>query len=270
MRPKARHETAAFVALRGQPAPASPTKSPPLSHGRALEGRLRVATLSAVAGFVDAAAFMTVLGLFPAHLTGEIVGAAVAVSSGHSPGGVTRLTMIPVFMAAVALAVVVGKVCRPRHGASVVPLLGLMTGALALFSLTDWLLPASSSHLAGILSGSAAVAAMGFQSTLMRDAFGKACPTTVMTGNLTQFVIEAIELGLTRKEQRPASDTQHGTRLGEVASALGAFSSGAVLGGWLTGHFGSLSALLPTLAIATLMVAAWREQRRLLLVRPPR
>jgi len=72
--------------------------------------RLRAAVLSGVAGYVDAAGLLSLAALFPAHITGELVSEAVALSSAHRDGSPSRLWMLPVFMLAVAVAAVVARV----------------------------------------------------------------------------------------------------------------------------------------------------------------
>jgi hypothetical protein len=46
-----------------------------------------------------------------------------------------------------------------------------------------------------------------------------------------------------------------------VASALGAFSSCAVLGAWLARRFGCVSVALPASVTAALALRAWRDER---------
>jgi uncharacterized membrane protein YoaK (UPF0700 family) len=111
-----------------------------------------------------------------------------------------------------------------------------------------------------------AVAAMGFQNTFMREAVGTTCPTTVMTGNLTQFIIELVDLFLQRlfgeRERRAASEREKAdARLRLVGSALGGFVGGAALGGWLAGVVGPRSMILPTLIAAFMAWFAWRDSR---------
>ena len=96
------------------------------------------------------------------------------------------------------------------------------------------------------------VAAMAFQNAYMREALANACPTTVMTGNLTQFVFELVDIAAARfgsdwsETTRARSATR--SRFGLVSGALGSFLVGAVLGGYLTGIVGAFALVVPMLA----------------------
>ena len=215
--------------------------------------------LSAVAGYVDAAGFASLLGLFPAHITGELVADAIAVSSGH-PAVHTRLWAFPVFVGAVVLATLVARIFR-HHGLQArAGLLALVTLALALFSVSDavsWLF--HEGQLPVIVRGGFAIAAMGFQSALMRESLTGSCPTTVMTGNLTQVVIEIVDQVVGKVTRPLLTEPAVRPRRAPVARVLLVFMFSAGLGGWLTRAYGSVSVTLPTLVTAALMIQAWRE-----------
>lgn len=222
------------------------------------------ALLSAVAGYVDAAGFASLVGLFPAHLTGEIVGDALALSYGNLGGHVTHLWMLPVFVGSVAVATVTARLLRRAGRRAFTGLLALVTLALTAFSASDFLAGRLHEgwHLHLLLGGSCAVAAMGFQNALMRESLSGSCPTTVMTGNLTHVVIDVVDHLLDKLTGPSKRDRRRHSRLLPVGGALLAFIACAVLGGCLTRFFGSLSVLLPTTLTAILTVRAWREDRR--------
>ena len=215
--------------------------------------------LSAVAGYVDAAGFASLLGLFPAHLTGELVADAIAISSGHLAAH-THLWAFPVFVGAVVLATLVARVFR-HHGLQArAGLLALVTLALALFSVSDalaWCF--SDGQPSVIVRGGFAIAAMGFQSALMRESLTGSCPTTVMTGNLTQAVIEIVDQVVGKVTRPLLSEPVQRPRRAPVARVLLVFIVSAALGGWLTRAYGPVSVALPTLVTAALMIQAWRE-----------
>jgi uncharacterized membrane protein YoaK (UPF0700 family) len=233
---------------------------------------LHSALLSAVAGYVDAAGFASLIGLFPAHLTGEIVGDAIAFSSGHPGDHATRLWMLPVFVGSVTIATLVARLLRRTGRRALTGLLALVTTALAAFSASDYLaaLLHESWHLHMLLGGGCAVAAMGFQNALMRESLSGSCPTTVMTGNLTHVVIDVVDHLFSKLSQPHKRDRRPRSRLLPVASALFAFIACAVLGGFMTRFFGSLSVLLPTTLTATLTYRSWREDQRQLALSLPR
>lgn len=222
------------------------------------ELRLHGALLSGVAGYVDAAGFASLLGLFPAHITGEIVGDAIALSSGRASAH-AHFWIFPVFVGSVVLATLVARVFRHHGFRARAGLLALVTLALALFSVSDALARLLQGQLPLLVRGGFAVAAMGFQSALMRESLTGSCPTTVMTGNLTQVVIDSVD-HLVGKVMHPlVPDDRVQPRMSPVASALFMFASSAVLGGWLTRRYGSASVGLPTLLTGVLMVQAWRQ-----------
>jgi uncharacterized membrane protein YoaK (UPF0700 family) len=218
--------------------------------------------LSGVAGYVDAAGFTALVGLLPAHVTGELISDAIALSSAHA-GAHVHLWVLPVFLAAIVSATFVARIQRRRGQRPLAALLALLTAALALFSLSDAL--ALLLHEVGrmpiLIGGSCAVAAMGFQNALMRESLKTSCPTTVMTGNLTQVVVDLADRAFSKILRPSPYDRKPRSRLGPVSAALGAFLACAVLGGWLTRKCGSCGAALPTAVTAFLAVRAWREDR---------
>ena len=214
-----------------------------------------VSVLSGVAGYIDAFGFLSLMGLLPAHVTGELVGLTTAFTAGHALSHPSRFAVLPLFVGALVLAALVVRACRRRGVSPRRPLLGLMAGSLVLCSLTALVAPAPGSlALAFVvaLREGGAVAAMAFQNAFTREGMASSCPTTVMTGNLTQVSFELVDALFARLGRNPNEDTHArarvGIRLTLVASALGSFFLGAVIGGVLTGWVGPISVLVPTLA----------------------
>lgn len=250
--------------------PPRPSAMPSYAIGSIMPGasmHLHSAVLSGVAGYVDAAGFASLIGLFPAHITGEMVVDAIAFASGQRTERAARLWILPVFVCSVVTATLVARALRRSGRRALTGLLALVTGALTLFSLSDILarMLHDGWHLHLLLGSACAVAAMGFQNALMRESLAGSCPTTVMTGNLTQVVIEIIDHLCVRFSVPHKRDRPRRSRLGPVAGALFAFIGCAVLGGLMTRYFGSLSVVLPTVLTATLTYRAWREDHKLLL-----
>ncbi|MFO7180935.1 MAG: YoaK family protein [Pseudomonadota bacterium] len=244
----------------------TPARFPP-APSLISEERIRVGLLSGVAGYVDATGFVMLLGLFPAHLTGELVGAAVEFFSGHEPGRLTHLVMVPVFIASVAIAAIVARAVRGRGQAPLGALLTLMTLALVMLTASGTLplfFGEEARGLATLVGGAWAVVAMGIQNTFMRESLSGSCPTTVMTGNLTQFVIELVNALLARFDRRcepPSERARSDARLRVVSTALSSFLFGAALGGWMTAKLGPYGAALPAAIVGALTVSVRRQAR---------
>lgn len=223
-----------------------------------------VTALSLVAGFVDTAGFLALFGMFTAHVTGDLITGAAALTHGIGSGGLARLLMIPVFMLTVALASLFLRAVSRRGARSVAPMLALMTIVMAAFGAAGW-------HFADrlrsieswevILVSGLGVSAMGFQNAMMRGALKGFAQTTVMTGNLAQFTIDLVErvfppTGGTPREREEAR-VKARTRLRKSAFPLFGFFAGAALGAWLTSVYGLLSVAVPAgiLFILTVITA---------------
>lgn len=230
--------------------------------------KLRAAALSGVAGYVDAAGVLSVASMFPAHMTGELVTEAIALSGGPRAPSLTHLLALPSFVLAVALAAVVARLER-RAGRAPVPTLLLLVAlgllAFALSGAVMRLAPGLDAMAVARVGTCCAVAAMGFQNALMREALNGSAPTTFMTGNLTQLVIELVEhafsfgrkTGIMGDVERSVSRA----RLRTAAIALGSFMSSAALGAWLMRSLGAVSALIPSVLVGLLSWQAFRERR---------
>jgi len=228
-----------------------------------------VTALSLVAGFVDTAGFLALFGMFTAHVTGDLITGAAALTHGIGSGGLARLLMIPVFMVTVALAALFLRATSRRGARSLAPLLALMTLVMAAFGAAGW-------HYADrlrsvdswevILVSGLGVSAMGFQNALMRGALKGFAQTTVMTGNLAQFTIDLIERLFPPKEgtpkERDEARQKARARVRKSAFPLLGFMAGAALGAWLTSVYGLLAIAVPAgiLLILTVITAVRGRQ----------
>ena len=172
-----------------------------------LEARLPP-LLSIIAGMVDFTGFFTLGHIFTAHVTGNIVLAAVVAVDGGSFHW-AQLLAIPVFMLALATVWLIAQ-ASGRRGSSLARLLlrvqFLVLAALLIFSV----IVKPSADPAGWRAGAAAmmaVSAMACQYALLRLAVPGAISTAVMTGNLANAVLSAMDLLSARNPLLPHDST---------------------------------------------------------------
>jgi uncharacterized membrane protein YoaK (UPF0700 family) len=240
-----------LVSYAGSLAPQAPVFSSPQSLIRERgDDRVAVSVLSAIAGYIDAVGFLMLVGLFPAHITGELVGLTTALTAGHPMSHPSRLAVIPIFVAALFAGAIVTRWRRKAGKSPHRALLVLMTVALGVSAVTGFWAPQDGTGHVWVFGvrECSVVTAMAFQNAFMREGLANACPTTVMTGNLTQLAFELVDtvaarLGPERTAVRAAS-----VRFWLVASALGSFLAGAILGGFLTGIVGVFGLVIPMIA----------------------
>lgn len=155
--------------------------------------------LSWVAGFVDTAAFISLFGIFTAHVTGNIALAGSAFASSDHLTTVLRLSMLPVFMVAVVTTSLVARFARKQGWAVLPVLLGAEAIALSIFMVVGLQYSATlvidAQDYLMFPIAITGVIAMGIQNALMKEAatsFTGFFPTTVMTGNFTNFTINLV------------------------------------------------------------------------------
>jgi uncharacterized membrane protein YoaK (UPF0700 family) len=221
---------------------------------------LTSAAMGFVGGFIDAAGFIALAGLFTSHVTGNFVLIGAELIS-TSPGVIAKLLALPVFMIAVAAARLLALAFERRGWAALRLLLLIEAGFIGVFLVAGLLLTplGSADSLRSITVGMFGVAAMGVQNAIGRLALAHLSATTVMTVNVTQTVIDAVDLW--RGEQGKAREAAVG-RLWRMVPTIGAFAVGALLGAFGL-HWWSFWCLLIPIAVLLAVVVGvtvWDRQ----------
>ena len=192
------------------------------------KGSTATAALAAfTGGFIDTVGFVGLFGLFTAHVTGNFVLIGAAIVTHHS-GIIAKLLALPTFILAVALTSLFLRHCRKRERPAVRPLLIVQALLLTAFMVAGLTLApfTSGDQPVAILTGLTGVLAMGVQNAASRTVFTHLSPTTVMTGNVTQIVLDLVSL----TERGPHVDEAR-PRIRKMLPPVLAFAVGAIAGG---------------------------------------
>jgi len=208
--------------------------------------------LAFVAGYVDTLGFVALFGLFTAHVTGNFVLIGKELS-GHGHGVLLKLLAFPAFILAVVLARLLSRALARRQRSAVKPLLLLQAALLLAFMTLGLLASPITSPDGGLVlaTGMLGAVAMGVQNAQSRLELGVLVPSTVMTGNVTQVVIDLVDL-FDASADRSASKA----RLHKMLPAIAGFGIGAVCGAMALKWFGFAALVLP---VALLLGLATRE-----------
>lgn len=197
----------------------------------------RGASLSFLAGYVDTLGFIALHGLFTAHVTGNFVLLGREVVA---PGNdvLLKLLAFPAFVAGiVAVRALVRR--RQRAGDDALRSSHLLQAALMLASAA-----CAFAGAGDMATGLLCAAAMGAQNGYGKLLLAQLPASTVMTGNVTQLVIDALDRA--GGTERPA--------LLSLASGVLGFAAGCVAGA-LASPWGMGWGLLPAVAALGLMAA---------------
>ena len=203
------------------------------------------------AGYVDTLGFLALFGLFTAHVTGNfiLIGAALADPSRSSI--LLKFLAFPAFIAGVAAARILVVLVERRQALALRPAL-LLELALLLGFMFVGIAATPVGTEAGPLamtSGLLGAAAMGAHSAISRLLLGHLAPTSMMTGNVTQIVIDAVDL------LRGADDPGLTTRFAKFLWPLLSFAVGCIAAAFGYLWFGFAALALPVLILVGLLVA---------------
>jgi uncharacterized membrane protein YoaK (UPF0700 family) len=200
--------------------------------------------LSFNGGYVDTVGYLSLQGLFTAHVTGNFVTIGAALVFGTS-GIVAKLLALPVFCVVIIATRLVSFNLPTRW-----PVLETMLNLKLLLLLVAAVLAIAMGPFANgdgapaILMGMTLVSAMAIQNAVHRIHLGAAPPTTLMTGTTTQIMIDIADMihgvpGAARDAAR--------SRLRRMSVAVASFAVGAAAGALLFHAIGSWCFALPPL-----------------------
>jgi uncharacterized membrane protein YoaK (UPF0700 family) len=201
---------------------------------------LTSSALGFTAGYVDTLGFVALFGLFTAHVTGNFV--LIGSELAHPLHGVLiKFLAFPAFIVGVASARLLAVRTERQGRSSRTPLLTLQCVLLAACMLFGWRAqPIADARAPWVLAtGMLGAAAMGVQNAAARLAFSELAPTTVMTGNVTQLVLDCVDL------LRGAADAGLQQRIHKFICPLLAFAGGAICGANLFLHADFWALALP-------------------------
>ncbi len=205
--------------------------------------------LSFLAGYVDTLGFIALFGLFTAHVTGNfiLIGAALA-NPGHM-SLLLKFLAFPAFILGVAVMPLLVAWTKQRNIRGLPLAYGLqlvLLAAFMLFGMASMPLGDTPSNLA-MAAGLFGAAAMGVHSGTSRLLLAQLAPTSMMTGNVTQVVIDTVEF---LRGERGAGI---GARCAKFVWPVVAFGVGAIIAAFAWHAVGFIALTAPLVILAGLI-----------------
>jgi uncharacterized membrane protein YoaK (UPF0700 family) len=203
--------------------------------------RLQGASMGFLAGYVDTLGFVALFGLFTAHVTGNFVLIAASLADPAQTPSLLKLLAFPAFILGIAAARLLVVGCERRGKAALKPSyllqLGLLLGFMACGMLAE---PVGKSVGAlAMAAGLFGAAAMGAHSAASKLLLTQLAPTSMMTGNVTQLVIDAVDW------LRGAADTGTRARCAKFFWPVLSFALGCAAAAFAYRAFGFVALAVP-------------------------
>ena len=231
-------------------------------------------TLACVAGFIDAVGFITLRGLFVAHMSGNSVKLGVYAGRGALSAAAPAGIAVVLFVVGVATGTVAAELASRRRVRCVAAVALTIQGILiAAFMLYGSRLIHGDHVVGHSLSGfyvlaALAIVSMGIQTSALRQLAGRTMSTTYVTGVLTSLTQEAANYVFWLRD-RGGRDERHSflsrvlglgsrrdsrNRVLLLAAVWLTYTAGGILGSLLDNHI-ELWALVVPLGILACVIA---------------
>jgi len=198
--------------------------------------------LSFNGGYVDTVGYLSLQGLFTAHVTGNFVTIGAALVFGTS-GVVAKLLALPVFCMVIIATRLVSFKLPPRwqvfETMLTLQVLLLLVAAVLAIAMGPF---TNGDGAPAIIMGMTLVSAMAIQNAANRIHLAAAPPTTIMTGTTTQMMIDIADM--IRGVPGNARDAIR-SRIRRMCVAVVSFAAGAAAGALLFHAIGSWCFVLP-------------------------
>jgi uncharacterized membrane protein YoaK (UPF0700 family) len=204
--------------------------------------------LAFTSGFVDTLSFIALFGLFAAHVTGNFVLIATSIAE-FRHGLWMKLLAIPVFILAAVLTrlYIIRRERRERDAATQV-MFGQAALLAVFMAVAVWHHPFQHHEDFGaVVTALLAAAAMAIQNTAARTFLSGLPPTTVMTGNMIQVIVDMVDIA----HGHGPLETKR-ARLAKLGPMLLAFIAGTLLGALGYVVIGFYCLIVPIVAVAGL------------------
>ncbi|PDT03248.1 hypothetical protein CO666_16915 [Rhizobium chutanense] len=195
------------------------------------------------AGYVDTLGFLSLHGLFTAHVTGNFVTIGAAMAQGAT-GILTKLLALPVF----CLVVILCRAASHTMIARRLPDLRVLLWAKILLLIFAAGLALRFGPFANgdapmtMLVGMVLVAAMAIQNATHRMHMSADAPSTLMTGTTTQILLDSVDL---MRSATVESREKLRARWARLLTSLGSFATGCGIAAGACIYLGMAGFILP-------------------------
>ncbi|ONN67976.1 YoaK family protein [Herbaspirillum sp. VT-16-41] len=222
----------------------------------AQRNRLQSSGLAFLAAYVDTLGFIALFGLFTAHVTGNfiLIGSALADTSQMSI--LLKFLAFPAFIIGVAVGRLLIAAIQRRNGRALGWSLVLQLVLLIGFMVCGMAAAPVQSPTAGwvMASGLLGTASMGVHSAISRLLLAHLAPTSLMTGNVTQVVIDMVDM------LRGASDAGTTERCIKFVWPVLSFGVGAIAAAFAYHAIGFAALVVPVLILVALIGWEFTQQ----------
>ena len=217
--------------------------------------------LSFNGGYVDAAGFLALQGLFTAHVTGNFVTLGASLALGTS-GALAKLLALPVFCVVVIAVRLLNTALTNRHWPALEVLIALKTLLLvAGAALAVHFGPFHDGDSArAVVTGMVLVCAMAIQNAFHRIHLGSVPPSTLMTGTTTQVMLDLAD----RIYAPKGTESPPGARLVHMSINILVFAAGCGAAALLYSRAGVWCFVVPPIVggLQLIVVLSGRLQTR--------